>query len=181
MKELLEKISENRQGKYVIDKSSWFNGKVFFPMYSHLLEYEYKGWSFSISYVFKQADFSTPTAMYYESHDLHFVSISITTRLKEIPNFSISSRTILKRIFKISPDYKVTCKDNVFKLKLEDSKELYDLFNLVENGASDFSPVIEGKKNEKTKKYLITIGFNSIPVPSLEFEKTLKVAEFLVQ
>lgn len=163
-----------------MEKSSWFNGRVFFPMYSHWLQYEYKGWNFSIFYVFQQADFMKPNAMYYESRDIHLVEINITSLLKGTPDFFITSRSILKRTLKIGLNYKVSCKDTLFKLELEKNKELYELFNLVEIGKSDFSPVIEGKKIKKTEGYLITICFNSNPLPTLEFEKTLKVADFLI-
>lgn len=138
-------------------KSSWFNGRAYFPLYNFKLNIQEKNWDIIINYENRVSEFQQKQYIDGGSfNDRHIYEVKLIpkSRTLDFPKFRISENGWLSRFFNKK---KYICKsdDKILSKKIEKLQCLENYFLI---GDSEFSPSISGRK--ENEKYIIKVYFN---------------------
>lgn len=162
MENTFTKLKEDENAEFLKSEKKWWNGHAYLPLKNYHLNYKYLNGKMMIHYEFRQSEFSKPSVIDGGAFgDRHYcqVKCEIITQ-HNYPNFSISERAILIKLFNKNPNlyYKVECIDNDLKNFLLRNQNLNSLFRIVEN-SPELSPLIEAKM--KNGNYDLNIMYNT--------------------
>jgi hypothetical protein len=162
MKSFFENLTESDNAEFQKNESTWWNGHAFLPIFNYNLKYKFLSGKVEINYEFRQSEFSKPSMIdvgTFGDRHLYQLKCEIETE-KTYPNFSISERGILAKLFWQKSDslYKVKCKDEKLKKVLKQNGNLKKIFIIIEN-SSEFSPLITA--NMKNGNYELNIMYNT--------------------
>ncbi len=162
MENTFTKLKENENAEFRKSEKKWWNGHAYLPLLNYYLNYKYLNGKIVAHYEFRQSEFSKPSMIdggaFGDRHNCQ-VKCEIETD-KNYPNFSISERGILAKLFNRKPElnYLIKCNDENLINFLRRNQNLNDIFIIVEN-SPEFSPLIETKM--KNGNYELNIIYNT--------------------
>lgn len=151
MEKIFTKLKESQNAEFRKTEKKWWNGHAYLPLINYHLNYKFLNGLVKIHYEFRQSEFSKPSMIdggaFGDRHNCQ-VKCEITTE-KDYPNFSITERGILAKLFnrKTEFNYKIKCSDENLKTFLQRNQNLNGIFVIVEN-SPEFSPLIEAKMKD---------------------------------
>jgi hypothetical protein len=154
---IFEKIKKKYNASIESKKSSWFNGRAYFPLYHHKMYFKIDFWDIIINYEYRVSEFQQK--QYIDGgtfNDRHIYEIFLTpnTISSDYPKFRIEEKGFFSRFYNKN---KYSCKSNntSFLMYLKSLEDLEKIF-LIED--SEFSPSIIGMI--EGEKYFIRMNYN---------------------
>jgi hypothetical protein len=158
--ECFKELEKIHNGNLATSTSTWFNGHCNLPLVKYKLSIKLQSSNIIIDYEYRSNEFSNSSTIDGGAFkDRHIANIYFYIK-NQIPFFEVRKRSLFNRLFNknVIPNFIIKCKSPTFKKELYQSKNLHEIYKVVESSA-EFHPLFHCIRKEG--QHVIEIKYNT--------------------